>query len=249
MLRSLKEMMKYTIEARDGELGRIKDLLVEERVWVVRYMVPDTRKWLKGHKVLIPPHFFGQPDDEKRRFPLKLTREEIKASPRLEEAKPVTREYEVMWHDHFGLSYYWVDEAQRDAAEHPLASILKSEEDTGTGIGASEKDHLLSVDETDGYRVQAVDGEIGHVSDFLADRQTWQICYAIIDTRNWLPGRHVCVFVKAIDFVDKARKQVGVGLSKEAIQNSPEYNPYVPISREYQMVLHDYYGWPKYWNQ
>jgi hypothetical protein len=32
-------------------------------------------------------------------------------------------------------------------------------------------------------------GEIVHVEDFLFDDENWQIRYAIVDTRNWRPGK------------------------------------------------------------
>ena len=39
-----------------------------------------------------------------------------------------------------------------------------------------------------GYDIQASDGEIGHVEDFIIDDETWAIRYLVIDTQNWLPA-------------------------------------------------------------
>jgi len=36
--------------------------------------------------------------------------------------------------------------------------------------------------------------------------------------------------------------------SREEIKNSPEFDPAAPVNREYEEVLHDYYGRPKYWH-
>jgi hypothetical protein len=44
--------------------------------------------------------------------------------------------------------------------------------------------HLRSAQEVMGYRIQAQDGAIGHVEDFILDDGTWQVRYIIIDTRN-----------------------------------------------------------------
>jgi len=38
-----------------------------------------------------------------------------------------------------------------------------------------------------------------------------------------------------------------VGLSREAVQNAPEYVESMPISREYENRLHLHYGRPPYW--
>jgi hypothetical protein len=38
-----------------------------------------------------------------------------------------------------------------------------------------------------------------------------------------------------------------VDLTKEVIEKSPEFDPSAPVNREYEEVLYDYYGRPKYW--
>ncbi len=38
-------------------------------------------------------------------------------------------------------------------------------------------------------RIQATDGEIGHVDDFIVDDDAWTIRYMVIDTGDWLPGK------------------------------------------------------------
>ena len=37
----------------------------------------------------------------------------------------------------------------------------------------------------------AVDGEIGHIEDFIMDDETWTIRYAVADTGNWSSGKKV----------------------------------------------------------
>jgi hypothetical protein len=48
--------------------------------------------------------------------------------------------------------------------------------------------------------------------------------------------------------VDWADRKVRVDLNTEAIRNSPEYDLSVALNREFELVLYDYYGWPKYWD-
>ena len=48
--------------------------------------------------------------------------------------------------------------------------------------------HLRSTYDVSGYDIQATDGEIGHVEDFIIDDETWAIRYLIIDTRNLVAG-------------------------------------------------------------
>ena len=45
--------------------------------------------------------------------------------------------------------------------------------------------HLRSTNAVSGYHIQASDGEVGNVEDFIVDDETWAIRYLIINTRNW----------------------------------------------------------------
>jgi hypothetical protein len=49
--------------------------------------------------------------------------------------------------------------------------------------------HLRSVAEVTGYRVQAIDGEIGHVENLTIDDADWSVHYFIVDTLVVRPAR------------------------------------------------------------
>lgn len=112
-----------------------------------------------------------------------------------------------------------------------------------------EDPHLRSADEVIDYRIQALDGEIGHVDDFVADDIAWIIRYMVVDTGKWLSGQRVLLAPQWITEVEWAGARVHVGMDKESIENSPEYDPSRPINREYQVQLYDYYGRPVYWDE
>lgn len=44
-----------------------------------------------------------------------------------------------------------------------------------------------------GYKLAALDGEIGRVKDLYYDDQHWTIRYLVADTGTWLPGRQVLI--------------------------------------------------------
>ena len=246
MIRSISEFLGYVLQSEDGELGLCKDFLVDDRDWTVRYVVGDTRKWLPGRKVLLPPSSLKDADFSRRRLPLKLTKEQVKGSPPLEEHAHPSREYEVMWFDYYGISEYWLEEDKRGMTENPTAMAI-AEQESATAGEAQKESHIFSVAEVIGSSIAAADGDIGHLDDFLVDLKAWKLRYAVVDTRNWLPGRQVCIAVGCVQWVDQVRDRVGIGLSKEMIKNSPEYSSVEPMTEAYQVVLHDYYGWPKYW--
>ncbi|MEA3434926.1 MAG: PRC-barrel domain-containing protein [Thermodesulfobacteriota bacterium] len=239
MLRSVNELYNYVLEAEDGDIGRCKDFLFDDELWTIRYMVADTGKWLPGRKVLISPVSLGPPISlgpqnlPRDLFPVKLTMEKIKNSPSLDSDAPVSRQYESKWLGYYGFPYYWGGNA--DENDPHFRSTAKGDP------------HLRSATEVMGYHIQAKDDEIGHVEDFLLDDETWIIHYMVVDTRNWLPGRKVLVTPAWIDSVDWGEKNVSVDLTREQVKNSPKYDPSIPVTREYEEGVYDFYDRPKYW--
>ena len=48
-------VMGYAMEAEDGLIGHVKDVLVDLKAWAIRYLVIDTEKWWAGKNVLVSP--------------------------------------------------------------------------------------------------------------------------------------------------------------------------------------------------
>jgi len=115
-------------------------------------------------------------------------------------------------------------------------------------IGRESPDsHLRSTEAVTGYDIEATDGDIGHVDGFLMDDEAWAIRYVEVATRNWWPGKKVLVSPAWIERVSWAESKVHVGLSRQAIQDAPEYVESAPITREYESRLYFHYGRPPYW--
>jgi PRC-barrel domain len=98
------------------------------------------------------------------------------------------------------------------------------------------------------YYIQAHDGQIGHVEDFIVDTEAWAIRYIAVDTGNWWPGKKVLVAATWIEYVDWAESLVHVDLSRDQVKGSPEFDTTAPVNRAYESRLYDYYGRPVYWS-
>jgi hypothetical protein len=108
--------------------------------------------------------------------------------------------------------------------------------------------HLRSLDEVLGYHILASDGQIGHADDMIVDSDEWVIRYVVVDTRNWLPGKHVLIVPTSVQRVDWAERLLHLELTREQVSNAPEFDPSQPVNREYEARLYDYYGRPAYWD-
>jgi uncharacterized protein YrrD len=82
MKRNLKSLIGFTMGATDGEIGKVRDFYFDDHSWTIRYLVVETGGWLSGRKVLISPEAVLKENRDKHVFPVNLTMEQIKNSPR-----------------------------------------------------------------------------------------------------------------------------------------------------------------------
>ncbi|HEV8530859.1 MAG TPA: PRC-barrel domain-containing protein [Methylomirabilota bacterium] len=260
MLHSARELVGYTIGATDGDIGAVHDFYFDDESWTIRYLVADTGDWLPGRKVLISPMALREPRWTTQRLPVGLTRAQVERSPGVDTARPVTRHYEAELAGHYGYPYYWAGPYRWGAGPYPFAPIAPEpvpvepealttlEREGMANVEHRDSDrHLRSVQEVRGYYIQAADGDIGHVDDFLIDDRTWAIRYMVIDTRNWWPGKQVLVSPEWIAAVSWNDSKVHIDLTREVVKSAPEYDPAHPLERELESRLHEHYGRRKYW--
>ena len=245
MRRSLNDLVGYTIRANDGDIGKVHEFYFDDQSWTIRYVVVDTGGWLSGRKVLISPVAFDRPDWETCTFPVNLTKEQVRNSPSIDTDKPVSRQHEAELHGYYGWPVYWAGGALFGGVQaSPLLVMETVREDEASPEEPDSDTHLRSTSQVTGNHIEATDGEIGHVEDFVVDDETWAIRYLLVDTRNWLAGRKVLVSLRWIKRVSWAESKVFVDLTRDAIKNSPEFDPDKPVTLDYEGKLHDYYGRP-----
>jgi len=115
-LRSLNEVLGYHLQGSDGELGHIKDLIVDDRTWAIRYLVIDTSNWWIGKQILVPPHWVDGISWDDRKVTVDLPREAIRNGPVWHPETPITRDFEVRLYDYYRRPAYWHDDGQDNEA-------------------------------------------------------------------------------------------------------------------------------------
>ena len=71
-----------------------------------------------------------------------------------------------------------------------------------------------------GFHIHAIDGEIGHVDDFLLDESSWALRYLVVDTSNWIGGKQVLVSPQVVAAVDSERERIEISLTRAQIEHS-----------------------------
>jgi hypothetical protein len=261
MVRSASELKGYTIEATDGDIGEVVQFYFDDEKWTVRYLVADTGGWLMGRRVLISPAALGRVDWNSRTLHVNMTKERVENSPSVDTDRPVSRQHESDYYDYYGYPYYWsgpyvwgpvpypvYPPVVPPAGPDPAGEPTTADREISAASKESDDVHLRSTQEVTNYYIEASDGDIGHVEDFLIDDESWTIRYIVIDTRNWWPGKKVLVSPEWIRSVSWSDSRVYVDLARDKIKNAPEYDASLPLTRDYETRLHNHYGRSEYWN-
>lgn len=225
MLISAKKLQGYQLQATDGEVGAIDDLLFDDQVWHIRFLVARLQKMLPwSEKVLINPLYLNKPDSAQHVLNVDLNQQSIRKSPPLSSSKPVSlREKERVFKS-YGYADYWSTADLGAAMPHsaPLIDEIRQEEDNQV---SSDQAHLRSCRAVSGYHIHTLDGGIGHVDDFIIDAEHWTCAYLLVNTRNWLPGgRDVLISRDAVDAISWHKHQVKLTISTETIKRAPHFD-------------------------
>ncbi|MFO7577201.1 MAG: PRC-barrel domain-containing protein, partial [Pelovirga sp.] len=81
MLHKANNLKNYTLNSRDGEIGKVKEFFFDEQHWAIRYLVADTVNWHTGRQVMISPGAMMAVNTEKQMIDINLTKEQIARSP------------------------------------------------------------------------------------------------------------------------------------------------------------------------
>lgn len=246
MMHSVRSLQGFGIAATDGDIGTIDDVYFDDDKWTIRHLIVDTGGWLTGRKVLLSPHAVSRVNWSERMVHVNVTRQKVEDSAGIDTDEPVSRQEESALHDHYGFPYYWGGPMLWGYTSLPMlmpAPAVDSEtQEIEQRIEQERDHHLRSSDAVIGYHIHATDGDLGHVEDFLFDEEDWSIRMMLVATRNWWPGKHVLVSPRRIDHVDWNAKTVAVGITREEIENSPEYDPEVPSTPDLRIDAYRPFG-------
>jgi len=223
MLQSIKQLYGNKLAALDGDIGHVKDFYFDDENWVVRYLVADTGSWLTGRLVLLTPHAFGKLDQDEKTLHIKLHKKKIQDSPSIESHKPVSRQYEADYYAYYGWPTYWDGNAMWGIGGYPVVlPPSKKEMEIQKKYHHRDDKHLRSMQEVTGYNIQSVDGEIGHVSSFLVDDESWAIHELVIETGHWYSGKEILIPTGKVKRISYEEAKVFVSLTKADIQQTAE---------------------------
>ena len=219
MLHSIQQRYGEKLRATDGEIGHVRDFYFDDKNWTVRYLVADTGGWLSGRLVLISPHALGHLYPQGKVLLVNLTREQIEKSPSIDEHKPVSRQQEEEYHRHYGYPYYAESWPLWGLAEYPV--VVPPPPPTAAEQHGVDS-HLRSARVVKGYKVEASDGAIGNLADFMIDGRTWTLREIVVESGHWYSGKQIRIPTEKISRISYDESTVYVDATKAAIAEAAE---------------------------
>ena len=240
MLEVISPLKGFAIEATDGRMGTVVDFLFDDASWKVRWLVVDCGNWLKGRKVLIHPPAVSFAGLEDRQFEVKLTKAQVEGSPEWLEHQPVSQQMQSLLYDYYGWDPAWggpylggVTGAMASPMLAPPYLGLQMEDEPRADIDESQAGdpHLRSIVEVTGYHIHAIDGDIGHVENFMFDHDAWSLPYFVVATSNWWLGNRVLIATHSVETIEWSERRVRLLVSREQVRTSPTWDPRVAFDR------------------
>jgi hypothetical protein len=202
------------LRAFDGDIGHVRDFYFDDQNWAVRYLVADTGRWLTGRLVLLSPHALGDLLPTGKALLVKLTRQQIEESPSIDEHKPVYRQHEEEYHRHYGYPYYAQRSPLWGLAGYPVLVPPPRPVDLERKKIDS---HLRSTRHVKGYKVEATDGAVGEVEDFLIDGTMWLIRAVVIKSGHWNSDEHLTIPVEVVSRISYDDSTVYLDAARAAL--------------------------------
>lgn len=241
MFMNLRDLEGWHVSTVDNaDAARLQDSYFDDRRWAVRYFVVIGEAW-NSRPIAISPSAIERIDRNDARIHVSLAASAIEKAPTFDLTRSMTRRQEASYASHFRFPYYWIGPGVWGEHEVPTPSV----EPLGAAVGLTTPDpearHLFSVHDFSGSHLHALDGEIGHVENFIVDDRSWTIRYLIADTSNWIGGRTVLIAPSQVRDVDWALHRLDLKLTRDDVRHSPVYDPTVGLTAEYERRLADHY--------
>jgi hypothetical protein len=197
----LNELHGFKVHGSEGEVGKLREVLFDDRAWKVQYLVVDVRKRLRNRRVLLSPVVVDGIDWKAEAIHTHLGPEQLDAAPEISMDMPVVYQQRALRNPHYGWDMVWMGESLIGAS-HPNVTVGPVE-----NVGGKPLDtHLRTTRVITGLKVSTTDAEDGRVSDFAFD-DDWRITAIVVERFH---GGTFLVDPNAVLDIDIDRRQMAV---------------------------------------
>lgn len=174
---SLATVADLPLLTADGERRAIRTFLLDDRSWLIQYLVVDVGKWFAPRLVVLAADRVDLPDWNAKIIRAHLTADELLACPDAETVKPVSRQQQLAWNRHFG----WPDDSRHWSGPSSKDSPWREFQVTGP-----DDPHLRRSQDLISYQIWGTNGYLGLLEDFFLEDASWHIGYLLVRAGDWI---------------------------------------------------------------
>lgn len=106
-----------------------------------------------------------------------------------------------------------------------------------------------SLKELISYKLSTKDGSNASIIDFLFDEDAWVLRYLEADFGNFFKDKRVLIPKVFLEEPDWEKKHFALDINKDEFNKFPPLEKHMPVSREYETKLRQYFNIDYYWMQ
>jgi len=167
MASSAKRLFGSRVWTQNGPVGTIKDILFNDKDWTIEHVVIGKYQWLPFGKVLVKPTAVTCPYGQGK-VVTGMTRGDLRKCPLANTHLPLTQRKKS-------------EEKNKRVSSNKTPVEKSAKTQKRSTVLARKKDlHLRSMKEVAGYEIQATDGSIGIVNDFMLNSGNWHTSAIVV---------------------------------------------------------------------
>ncbi len=255
MLNELERLYDLEVTIDNETIGNVSSVLFDDRSWDIDYLIIDVGDWLRERHILLSTQCLKIPDWDNEQIEANVTKKKVEQSPTINLSEPVSEKRLLQLHQYYGWTPFRpglmplaptpiipVSMIESGATRYKLVKKSKGKEEH-----PEKTIHLRSSKEILDYSVVSNTEEFGNVEDILFNAMDWKIRYLIIDVSDWFDKEHRLIPVDWIESMKWIEQKITVDVSKEKVENAPEFIYKSEITREDESILYEYYSRSGYW--
>ncbi len=232
------KLKQCNVMTSDISIGHVSDLLIEEDVWIVRYLVVDLISILPNRQFLISPQAIRHFDFSNNRLLTNLASNQVLKSDPDNQHESISRRHEKTLVEYYGWPLYWLGRA---AQFSPQSLEKMAKDDIRENIDDHSSSRLRSAIEMCGYQLRATDEPAGLIHDFNIDEDSWKLKSLISAEDSWKSNQTFVASTDQIHEVNWSNRAINLLVHKAILETSGDHSNSARIAGEISSSQPDSY--------
>jgi hypothetical protein len=199
MIIASKHLQGVCVVGSEGAAGCVLDVLFDDRSWHVKYLVVRLGGRLSAWHVLLKPDLVTHAAWTERELHVPLSGREFRQLPGVQSDPPVAYRQELQ------------------AARFSAWEAGRIED-----VVLDGDPHLRNMRAVTGHRVEASDGPVGRIAEFIIDDEYWTVRYVVVNTGRLLPSLRVLIAPTWVETISWEDRVVRLSATREELESSHE---------------------------